>query len=303
MISWQLWYALRHPPYRHILFQRMIAPRLADAYWAHAPHSHPTWFLMLIGVTFACILGMTPLGRELISGVFLALLCILPLVAGLLIFNGFVYGLRFAGRISVAVATNAGRGRYELIALAPPGAMGMAWMIAVASIYREKRPVGLNYDHTWYLRVFLLLLFGVLLYTALDSPWNEQERIVIVAAYVFTQALAFHIDDVQSVTTGVVLGLAAAAWQPRPLAARTTALLAYLAVHLVVYSLTVIVALLLLPALWPSHFSWLAAALLPGLRLALFYGLREGVITVIWYQLARRLNGGEADVRLVTQWT
>ncbi len=305
MISWRLWYALRHPPYRHILFQHMTASRLRDVYWPRPKRSSQSgWWITLLVAILACM--MMPIGSMVISAAFLVLMLGLPLVAGVLLFNGFVYGGILTVRISKAVATNVGRGRFELIALTPPGAMGMSWLIAVAAIYRSGKPTGLNFDHTWYLRAFVLLIFGVFIYESI-APYqydqNESVRAAITVVYVFTQALAFHVDDVHSVTTGVVIALMAAAWRPHPLAAHTAAIVAYITVHVLAYALTLIVTLNMLPAVWPSDAHWLAAAALPCLRLAIFYGLREGFISLLWYQLTRRLNAGETDMRLLTRWT
>lgn len=306
MISWRLWYALRHPPYRHVLFQHMTAARLRDVYWPRGNRASQAGYWITLSVAaLACVLTMLPIGSAIISAAFLVLMLGLPLVAGMLLFNGLIYGGILTARISKAVATNVGRGRFELIALTPPGAMGTSWLIAVAAIYRSGKPTGLNFDHTWYLRAFVLLIFGVLIYESIGPYQYDQNgsvRAAITIVYVLTQALAFHVDDVHSVTTGVVIALMAASWQPRPVAARTAAVVAYITVHVLAYMLTLIVTLDVLPGVWPSDVHWLAAVTLPCLRLAIFYGLREGFISLLWYQLARRLNAGETDMRLLTRW-
>lgn len=297
MISWRLWYALHHPPYRHILFQRMVAPRLRDVYWPQPQRSiHPLWAAIIMAV-FACVLGLTPV---LIVGVYVFLFVFLPLAIGLLLFNGFVYGAVLTARVGQAVASNAGQGRFELVALAPPGAMGMTWLIAIASIYRNGRPTGINYDHAWYLRAFLLLIFTVVAISSFGAAWDKNAQVIILATYVLTQALAFQVDDMHAVTSGVVIGLSAATWLPNPLAARTAALVAYLALHILFYPLVVVVILVLLPSVWPSDAGWLAALALPCWRLAVFYALREGAISVVWYGLTRRLNAQPGDLRSLT---
>lgn len=297
MISWRLWYALHHPPYRHILFQQMVASRLRDVYWPKPQRGiQPLWATVILAV-FACLLGLTPI---LITGVYIFLFIFLPLSIGLLLFNGFVYGAVLTARVSQAVATHAGRGRFELVALAPPGAMGMTWLIAIASIYRSGRPIGINYDHAWYLRAFLLLIFTVVLVSSFGDTWDKNAQVVILATYVLTQALAFQVDDMHAVTSGVVIGLAAATWLPRPLAARTVALVAYMALHMLFYPLAAVMILVVLPRVWPSDAGWLAALALPCWRLAVFYALREGVISAVWQVLTRRLNAQPGDLRSLT---
>jgi hypothetical protein len=271
LLTWTLWRGLKKPAGQHPLFQRVLT----------APPQMIPWYL-------ACGLIVT------------APFLLLPA----LVFMSAVYGLRWAVMIATAIAREQESGMYELTALTPPGALGSSRAIMTACLYRNESLAQIQSLGAWALR----LSFGIVLMLSLETfstpiirydvdPFLGQ---IITPLYLMTLGIAVYLDHVQSIVIAELVGMLIPVYVRRRQDAGISAGAAYAVLQVGSYALTLVFGFALLsPLLDALPIAPQARTLvLPFLRLAIFYGVREIIIGWLWRTLVRETNAAASEIEL-----
>jgi hypothetical protein len=299
-MTWKLWRALQRPPVRHPLYRRALLLRPAEGLrFDDAVTLHFLWRLVL-PLLFMSIFALTP--------IILPLVIVTPLLLPVII-NWC--SIQWAVRTGGAIASENERGTYDLAALTPPGAFGASWTICSACIHRGSSFSDL---HT-FVRVlvkFLFLMTGIgfviaILIAAARSPGVSAGAAFSQSTFVnlfHAAALvtAFYLDHVQSVVVGGLVGMLAPNYVRNHLDARAWGLFGYLLLQVGTYLLTWLIGFQVIPVLYEglNLNSIYAEFSIPILRVAVFYGIREGIIAGLWLVLTGRLNAMPSDLDDIT---
>jgi hypothetical protein len=280
---------------RQIKAGRLILSKRASA--------KPTWGRVAGGlsVLFVCFI---------LSGSFLPLsalsmVCFAPI---LLLAIGTFCGVAYAIRISGAIVNEHTQGRYELAQVSPLGAEGVSWSVGNLA-YHNSHFVGQIRDlaRGIYLvigvGVTMLIGMNVILWIPLianhSGPISGREMLdqaeFIVPFFVVVSAI--YLDLIQSILVGYVIGLIVPTMTVDRLNARGLASGLFLGVQFSFYAIVGILSFWILPEFY-ALLGFESGAMLNLIRLALFFGLRETLIVVLWRLLATTLdtNIGELDI-------
>lgn len=272
MLTWRLWRGLKKPAAQHPLFLRVL----------NTPPLIMPWYI-------AC------------SVIVIAPFLLLPA----LVFMSGVYGLRWAVMIANSIAKEQESGMYELIALTPVGAFGSSRAIMTACLHRNESLAQLQSLGAWALRI----TFGIVLMLSLEmvsapiirydvDPFLGQ---IITPLYLLMLCIAVYIDHVQSIVTAELVGMLVPIYVRRRQDAGIGAGTAYTVLQVGSYALTLLLGFALLsPVLDAVPIAPQARTIvLPFLRLAIFYGVREVMIGWLWRTLVRETNAAESDFDFV----
>jgi hypothetical protein len=268
MLSYRLWQALRRPPTRNPLFRRAYS-RVEEA----AP-----WYV-------GCVQWA-------------GILIFLPIIA----LAGLIYGLGW----SVGIANLLGRERenrtFDLLALTPPGPLGMSWAAATGYLYHHRTFSNVNGKGNILARTIAMavvlggmgLLFDVTTFDVLPSFG----ALVLIWITLF---IAMLIDHVQSIVVTMLVGIIAADAAKSRLSAQLYAFALYSGVQVLTYVVTLAVGLAFLPPLLErlgvnGVFGYL---LLMLLRLALFAGTRELLVWLMWRRADAALSPDPYEQRIL----
>lgn len=275
MMTWRLWRALQSPPYRNPLFQRAIRPR---------PQVYQVYLDRILVIGFVAMLG----GICFFSSIVLPLvfiasvgLIVFPLLG--VLFSGTVLGTLWAHEISSIISGEHERGTYNLLCLCPSGALGVNWAICTGCLYRHRALERINSTQR--------VIFAFLITVSVNVR-ESQFELALIVLYIAALTVAFHIDYVQSVVLSGLIGLYTASIVANRTDARLWTVGLFLFLQLAVYVLSWILGFVLVPGLYVVlHFEGTYADIsLLAFRLVIFYAIREGVITGLWYLLLGRLN-------------
>lgn len=269
------------------------------------------------------LLALPPRRRNLVlggGGITLLILLLQPgmlsvVLAALFIllvaFAGTVSGWLAAARIARVIFREQDKGRYDLLALTPPGVLGVHWAIVTRSLRDDPVLRWLRWlPSGFYLMVGFLVagvLFG-LMASAILWIWGEMSRpglvAVLNAALALTALIALYSDYIQSVVMGVVTGILLPTFARRQSenAAFVLAAAGYFGFQLVYYALLIPVGLwliryLIIPGVLRDD--PLPALLLTLLVTTLSFALRELVLRRLWRMAENRLyfDAAESGVR------
>jgi hypothetical protein len=269
-----LWRGLKKPPAEHPLYQRVMT----------APIQIAPWYT-------ACII------------ILVAPLLIIPAI----LFTSAFYSLRWAMMISSAISRQREAGMFELLALTPAGAFGTSWAISTASIYRNQSLEQIQAPSSWVVRLAFTLIVLASLGNFVEPlvPFDTDGvwLTIIPLVYLFTLAGALYIDHLQSVALGTLVGMLIPTYTRTRIDAGGGALLLFLLLQIVTYTLTIILGFSVLPAaLVGLGLSPLALALLlPVARLAIFFLVRESILVGLWAILVERLNIAASEIESMTR--
>lgn len=290
MLTWRLWQALCHPPYRHPLFAR----------------------------TASASFGSTPLLRALRFAAFYVTACTLFTLSWPIILSSpalvllsaaasanTLYSLTWAARIGSAIAREHEQKSYDLLCLLPVGALGAGWALSTAHLHRSAlfRTLRLLM-HSLALALLgaLLTIIPVMLTLASGSPASY--GLFLLLDYGAALAAAFYFDHVQSVTLAYLIGMITASIARNRINAQLWSAGFFLLLQGLVYLLILILGIVLLPAaLHRLHLSQVAInVVLPIICLAAFYAVREAIIRLLWRLLAHEFNASDADQDSIFDW-
>ncbi|MBZ0275046.1 MAG: hypothetical protein K8I60_02805, partial [Anaerolineae bacterium] len=284
MITWKIWRQLRNPSFSHPLLRRTLKMQQRMSY----PVARTA--LEVLGGLFLCV--------SMLSPVFLLLMLLLVL----LIFNGTIYSLIWAVRTSGSIARLHASGQYDLLCVTPDGRIGIHWAVCVGTLHRSNR---LTQIHNAIRGSLAGILIGVLLIgfigffrdiqnTSGDSLFSNGEKILndlTVFVNMLLFLLALYTDHIHSITLGVVVGMSVPLLRQRPFDSQIIAAALYLLLQVSIYGAALVI-LAGVNRIFAGTTAPLILFLLPFLRMALFFAIREGVMMLLWRRLADRLEGG-----------
>ncbi len=269
MLSLRLWRALRQPPTANFLFRRS---------YSSAEEPFP-WYI-------GC-------------AQWLAGFLIFPVIA----FAGTIYSLGWTVGVANLIGKERARHTFELISLTPPGPLGVSWSMALGYLYRHRTFRNVNQPGNLLTRVlmtaFVLAGLGFFEPDELNTPEGILARVL---ARVVTLAVALYFEHIQSVTLGLVAGMAAPASTEDGGNAQIFAFALYLGVQILTYVGTVFIAFGAATALFraASAHGLAAYLLLAAARVVVLIGLREILIGLLWRRLTDRLGATAADIGSLT---
>lgn len=233
-----------------------------------------------------------------------AMLLLVPIIMlPAIVFTTAVYGIRWTTLISQSIARERAAGRFDLLALTPSGAFGTAWVMACGAIQRTGMLYVLETPFSWLLRGFLLLIaFSSIAIFSLDSPVFDQTEAILIGIYTFALLIiALLIDHAHSVGLSVLIGLLAPTYTTRPADSGLLALTVYTMLQMTTYAIVGLVGFILLPDVFAALRAspLLIAALLPVLRIAVLYCIREVLMLYLWTLVQQQYNAEKQDVGAV----
>lgn len=297
MTTWKLWRGLNRPSYHHRLYQYALEQFTPVNLYPNA--TRPVG-LALLGLVIACALFPATM-----LGMFMVLMLVVALFT---VFNGTIYGVRWAVMIGEAIVREKELGTYELLSLLPVGSLGTRWLMAAGCLHRKR---GLQRNHQLLAAVLAVALITLAMIVAVELMSLNLERARTVANNNVFQMLltlisiavviaAIYVDHIQSVVLSGLVGMLTPSYTQQRLDARVWAAGIFLLLQFGTYVLAWLLGMLVLPAVF-DLLGIRGAYVEVGLsisRLAIFYGLREAVIVIGWRTLIAQLNADarESDV-------
>ena len=268
-----LWMRLKRPPAEHPILQR-VSQRQAT----HQPH------YMLWGVVSLVIfyVGISLLfGNRFASNIsggingYVVAMFAVPVMVFVVVFSGTTYGVVWAGRIAMLLATYREQGLSDLLALTPLTLGGVNWLLAISVLHRDRAMLRIpaleapiSKSGQW-----VLLSLAVILMLHEDSREIFAGAITILAI-----GLAVYIDFMQSCELALLVGIHSAQWARTTERAFLNATVGFLALQFSAYvliGLGVIVSIgIVQRPYW--HFGGLP-------QLLIFYMGREPIIALLWH--------------------
>ncbi len=287
-MTWKLWRALHSPPLRHPIF-------------SHVMREHTYIIARLVGVMWPT--GITLLLILLALGIWYAPMTIMPalfnpnfaFVVGLVLFTGTVYGLVWSASISSTIHRLRGQGKYDLLRLSPLTPFGIHWAICTGYLYRNALFPRVNMQRTRATQL-LMVVPGALIMPMLIGVASANGEFVatllITTTHILTIAAAFHIDFIQSIVTGTLIGIHTPTYTRSTVDSRVFAGVTFLTAQILTYLLAWILGFNVLPQIY-SDLKISAFTLeftLPIVRLVIFYLCHEVIILALWRVLSQRLE-------------
>ena len=268
MLTFRLWRALKRPPTRNPLFRRAYI----------RPEEPAPWYV-------GCVQW---------AGV----LIFLPIIA----LAGLIYGFGWSVGIAGLLCRERENRRFDLLALTPPGPLGMSWAAALGYLTHHRTFRNINQTGNLLVRAVFMALFisgAGLLFTL--SGLMSTPLLITFALYTVTLCVALLVDQAQSLVAAVLVGILAADAAGSRLGAQLYAFALYAGLQLVTYVLTFALGFTLFPTITDvtGRHDLLANIALVGFRLALFAGSRELLIWLLWRRLDAALNPDPYERRLL----
>jgi hypothetical protein len=266
MLTFWLWKSLRRADASHPLYMRIYM----------APPVPMPWYIAVLVIALAPFL----------------------LLPGIVLMSA-VYSLRWSAQVAATLAEERAAGRFELLALTPPGALGAAWAACRACLQRHGSMGQIQSIGSWVMRVAFLWLIATSLRGS-PAPFRQADWRPTYTFLVLFAGLA--IDHAESMVMACLVGMFVATRTT----GRVEAMLGAAGIFALFETVTVVAPLLIGLVVLPDLYAALnapstgAAITTPLITLLLFAGLREAVITGLWRAVRDSVNAGPDDVRLVT---
>lgn len=290
MLTWKLWNALNRPPTTHPLYQRTQRAPLTKR--------RPLPVLVLGTYLLACCTV------SLLASIGLQWLPVLAALA--LAFGNTVYSAVCAVNISGTIARERETNTYDLLCLSPMGALVVSWVLCTGRLFRTPTFRRLHFGIRLLVIVIGLTLGLTLVVPLLIAAHYEAQvantELFSALLVGVTLTIVFYLDHIQSAVVGSLIGMMSPTFIRHGTESRLRAVGSFLLWQLLSHGLAGAVGFVFLPALYSvlRLNSWLAEATLAVLAVALFYGLREGIIRRLWARLMERLNADEAELDFST---
>jgi len=228
---------------------------------------------------------------------------LLALPFGFLILNGTLYGLYWSTRISMTIGREQRRRSYEMMSLAPGGALGASWLMTTMILNRSQtlRQLHIIVRAVVIIALITLLLAAVVIYASARSTPSTQNTIAAAFTSMLLIALAMialYFDHLQSVVVGSLLGMLVPSYIPTPLDARLWTTGVFLLLQLGFYLTLLIFGASSLPLIF-NLIGWqgFGANVVQGIIWVLAgIALRETLIRLMWRDLLQRLNASSDDL-------
>ena len=293
MLSFKLWRALNHPPRNHPLFSFVLARANRDEF--KITSGFFMWLFMCSMLTFFWTIVF-----DWLLYVFL----------GLFVLCNTFYALRWALRISETISSEKEQRRYDLLASLPFGMLGTSWAISTGCVHRRSSFRRVPYIiQVSVIVVAMTIVFNIgVTLLAMSNGGTEDLRLanrdlLYVSMSILPFLIVFYVDHLYSLVTAILFGMLASLDVRMPIEAKVRALLGFLTMQVVIYTLSVLVAVWGLPQIF-AYIGlgglW-AIAVDALISIAIFLILREALVRRMWQYITRALNAEETDVALVLQ--
>jgi len=304
MLSRQLWQAITSPPTSHPLFWRTVL-RAGATQFPPVKSRLSMWMdrAFVLYITSIIALGvlvnvLVPDWRALLLQLFILLL-LLPFLGVILFFlsntilNGTLHGIIWSLSMSAIIAEEYERGRHQLLYVSPAGALGATWAIATGFLYRHAAFHQFLNRRMMIVRIAYLSSGLLILALLPDMDGN-----IDILAGLASAILVYYIDTIHSPLTGILLGMLIPTYTGNRLDTRLWVVSMFLFVQITTYTLTLVTALLVVPTMLIGLEAGGQTISLGSLLISLlvFYLIREGIISGLWYLLMHRLNADSNEL-------
>jgi hypothetical protein len=298
MMTWTLWWALRHPHSTHPLFRRMLRSQPGGVRILDEAFILRFMSRLMSLVLIVAVFALAPIILTSILGAPILMLLIIQ-----------AFGIRYAVNVGSAIASEQERGTYELTSLFPQGALGANWMMGSGCLHKGSSFVWLQGAVRLVLGFLITVLvvgYVVAIIIMISEYMGSSLARTSVTAFITLSnyaslVAAFYFDYVQSVVLGSLVGMIVPIYVHNRFDARLWSLSSYMLLQLTVYLTTWLVGFVLLPEALErlTLAGWQVEISLPILRVAVFYFVREGIIAGLWHMLAQRLNAHSTEINLI----
>lgn len=285
-VTLRIWNALQRPPLRHPLFRRMISLSRRENEASPVPIRARVGLLVFsFGFIFASL--------RLFPEILILLIFVVPLGVGAIymLLHGTVAGAVFATRISAAIARERERGTLELLSMSPQGGFAATWAICTGCQYYDQTFKGQGARRVWFARFIFISVMTLSSLLAIASPrtygGRPIEALILMLVGIIVVSLAFHIDDVHSFVLASLVGLIVPVLTRNRFDARLWALLTFLLLQVIAYTLTWVIGLLVIPQAYEDMgMSGFTLDLAIALEVLLvFFATREVLAQGLWLAL------------------
>jgi hypothetical protein len=261
MTTRQLWRALRRPLKDHPLYQRVTDDTYDD---------RTRWNRLLQNLLTQGQLWILPL-------LFMTNMRTIPLV----VLGGTLGGIIWAISISSRIHAEQNKHTYELLCVTPGGTIGVVWATITGCLHRERTFDTINSGEAWVIRILVFVPFILSANLFMERFFGVTDQITIF--WIVALMAIFYLDHVQSMVLGCLCA-AVSTHLPVNIDKRLGALIGFLAFQVSTYLITVVVSMVILPALYPiaDIQDWLVDFTHPFLTLVVFYLSREFIIGKLW---------------------
>lgn len=291
MITWKIWRALHNPPALHPVFQRTVL--LPPATLKRRPMG---WAGLVVNLVLA-------LGQYSPT----ILLFLMPFV---LLFTGLIYGIDCAIRVGGAIAREHENDTFNLLSLSPGGGLGASWAMCTSSLYRNRDFERLHEVMRGTIIVSnVILILATLMTLFLQSdkftrPPMPAFPTVVNMINLITVLSAIYIEYMQSAVLGSVVGMFVPTFTLNRLDTSLYTFGGFLFLQITTYFLAYLIGFVTLPNIFEQlrlTGSYVEISL-TILRLAIFFLIREVMISVLWRAIVQRLNASPSELELSMQF-
>lgn len=266
MLTFWLWRSLRRADIAHPLYSRVY----------RMPPVPMPWYIALLMIALAPFL----------------------LLPGIVLMSA-AYSLRWSAQVAATLAEERATGRFELLSLTPPGALGACWAACRACLQRHGSMGQIQSIGSWVMRLAFLWLVA--------TSVRGSSSLVRVAdwrpTYYFLVLFAgLVIDHAESIVMACLVGTFVGTRTTGRVEAMLGAAGIFALFEVVTVVAPLLVGLVALPGIYTLfNAPTLGAAITtPLITLLLFAALREAVINGLWRAVQDAVNAGPDDVRLAT---
>jgi len=287
--TWRFWQALKNPPVNHPLFLRV-----------RTTYSRPSRRRIIVAALVGMVafeigvIVLTANSRSLQPAAFVLSL-ILPVGLLAIIFNSTLYAVRWAVNVSGAITHEREARRYDLLCLLPSGTVGACMTIcagclnfdsAFQSVAKFEKQRMNKSQAAFMVAVAVLVLYS---YLSVDHP---RETPLYYFAGLLLALAGYYVDYIQAAVLASLVGMLVSTYIHSQLDSRLWSGLGFLLLQTTTYLLTLLVGLVILPAVYQKlrMTSWLADLTVPILTLAAFIAMREALNSVLLRVVNNRLK-------------
>lgn len=217
----------------------------------------------------------------------------------LMVFSGTISGMILTLRISNRICEEQQSRTYDLLCLTPGGTIHTLWAICMGSLHREKAFEILNSQEAWVVRLGLFIPFILSSQLFLQRVLGLRGGVTLSWGLGFI--LLFYIDHVQATVFACLSGMLAAQ-HTSSIDQRLAAVVSFFAFQVCTYLFTIVVSLFILRdvAQWINLLDLGREFSQMLLTVALFYLIREGIISLAWKRLLNATNTRPTDTDFLT---
>lgn len=281
-MTWQLWRILQHPPRQHPLFWRTLQQPNALLTPMGAVLAR---FLMILGGLLIVLISPPLALILLVYGVVL-----MPVTV--LVFSGVLYGGYIAVVIATSLAEEHRRGRYDLLQVTPLGATRVDMVVSAGCLHRGNRFQQVHRLVRLTASSLLIALGVVAVFIFLSLTLNPSgsasnqavvQALFPVVLFLLGACAVFYMDHIQSIITGCLVGMLTPHYTQAAIEVRVVSVLLFFLFQAGAYLLSLVSVIMIAPLIQLIVKDVALAQLFVMLLVvALFYGVREGLIRLLW---------------------